>query len=77
MRELWIFYTAAGENNFVFFWGGQNGAIYITYTFFTQPAAAEKIRGFDEVKMVPYIHILGGQNGAIYIYTHLEFFFFL
>ena len=75
MREPWIFYTAAGENNFVF-WGSQNGAIYITYTFFTHLAAGEKIRVFLGVKMVPYIQILevflGGQNGAIY--THFEFF---
>ena len=48
MREPWIFYTAAGGNNFVFL-----GAHI--YTFFTQPAADEKKFGFFGVKMVPYI----------------------
>jgi hypothetical protein len=81
LREPWIFYTAAGGNNFVFL-----GAHI--YTFFTQPAADEKKFGFFGVKMVPYIlhtHFLhsppqakkfgvfGGQNGAIY--THFGEFF--
>jgi len=67
-----IFYTSCRRRK-QFCFGGQNGVIYITYTFFTQPNAGEKIRGFcwlkwchiykfwvflGRVKMVLHIHIL-------------------
>jgi hypothetical protein len=58
----------------VFLFLGQNGALYITYPFFTQPAAGEKSRGFGGQNDAIYTHF-GCQNGAIY--THFEFCFWV
>ena len=67
-----IFYTACRRRKTFCFFLGQNGAIYITYTFFTQPAAGEKIRGFWGSKWC-HIYTFWGSKWC-YIYTFWIFF---